>query len=153
MTIFPALFWASIVSAILGLANFPTLLSPKSWSWELTPLTFEGIKLLIAVTSFFFFTRSYIQPYKPDFSLPHLFLAVTHPATLTEFLDFFLSSILVSGKASMSIWKQLSPGLFVCIFCFLLFLWDSHIAKHWKQEHEGEEMPEFRFRIVRSFRV
>ena len=29
---------------------------------------------------------------------------------------------------------------------------DSHIAKHWEQEHEGEDMPEFRFRIIRSFR-
>ena len=29
---------------------------------------------------------------------------------------------------------------------------DSHIAKHWEQVHGGEEMPEFRFRIVRSFK-
>ena len=29
---------------------------------------------------------------------------------------------------------------------------DSHIAKHWEQAHAGEEMPEFRFIIARSFR-
>ena len=29
---------------------------------------------------------------------------------------------------------------------------DSHIAKHWDQAHLGEQMPEFRFKIVRTFR-
>ena len=29
---------------------------------------------------------------------------------------------------------------------------DSHIAKHWEQCHAGEDMPEFRFKIVRSFK-
>ena len=29
---------------------------------------------------------------------------------------------------------------------------DSHIAKHWDQAHAGEEMPEFRFKIVKTFR-
>ena len=29
---------------------------------------------------------------------------------------------------------------------------DSHIAKHWDNEHAGEDMPEFRFRIVKTFR-
>ena len=29
---------------------------------------------------------------------------------------------------------------------------DSHIAKHWEQVHKGEPMPEFRFKIVRSFK-
>ena len=28
---------------------------------------------------------------------------------------------------------------------------DSHIAKHWDECHHGEEMPEFRFRIVKRF--
>ena len=28
---------------------------------------------------------------------------------------------------------------------------DSHIAKHWEECHAGEDMPEFRFKIVRSF--
>ena len=28
---------------------------------------------------------------------------------------------------------------------------DSHIAKHWQEYHQGEEMPEFRFKIVKSF--
>ena len=29
---------------------------------------------------------------------------------------------------------------------------DSHISKHWEQEHPGEPMPEFRFKIIRSFK-
>ena len=29
---------------------------------------------------------------------------------------------------------------------------DSHIAKHWEKEHPGENMPHFRFKIIRSFR-
>ena len=29
---------------------------------------------------------------------------------------------------------------------------ESHIAKHWEHHHQGEDMPEFRFRIVRTFR-
>ena len=29
---------------------------------------------------------------------------------------------------------------------------DSHIAKHWDQDHMGEQMPHFRFKIVRSFK-
>ena len=28
---------------------------------------------------------------------------------------------------------------------------DSHIAKHWEERHPGEAMPEFRFRMVKSF--
>ena len=28
---------------------------------------------------------------------------------------------------------------------------DSHIAKHWEETHKGEEMPHFRFKIVRNF--
>ena len=28
---------------------------------------------------------------------------------------------------------------------------DSHIAKHWDEQHQGEEMPQFRFMIVKSF--
>ena len=28
----------------------------------------------------------------------------------------------------------------------------SHIAKHWDNAHSGEDMPEFRFRIVKTFR-
>ena len=29
---------------------------------------------------------------------------------------------------------------------------DSHIAKHWEEHHRGEEIPLFRFKIVRRFK-
>ena len=29
---------------------------------------------------------------------------------------------------------------------------DSHIYKHWEDKHQGEDMPLFRFRIVKKFR-